>query len=946
MAFSHPQAGSACFSLLFPRPIAMLGVLGVLATNPALFFLLPCVSFRCLLARRVRPPSYGPRTQSGVSTPCDATRAPPGRRPHMSEEDDDESPHGEQGELTTRRHRHNESERVRMRTIAVKIAEMKAMMGSTGVVVPKEKAKILTGAVEYMKHLTKVAMQKSVQLARLQEALALAQQQQGGVIGVGGGGGGGGAAAASPEQHGMQMLPAAAHQHAASAAAIAAAGMPGGFTNPQQQFQGLGPAGHAVDMLGDSRKRMKVSTPPAGATSAHVSAFNGGPVVPPGYAVLHPQVVPRPYPHSLAGQVPVYVPAMPGRVVLPPPRPPPPPPPTSLLGAMPFVMPGKCATWPAFQRWANPDYLATRFDAMRGQELLNISCSTTASATATAGGPPPSSPPAAAALAAAGAGVVAAGATADGIGIADTGGAVPGAPPGLPAGGAAAVVGTAAVGAAVGGGGSASASAAAAAAAAGICEPPTGFYSGRSFEQDYVQVPTQHFFDYYRRSKLGLHPPHYLANTGQQYYLCQCPILPLPPSPVGGGVRAQDAYRAPPRQQQQQQQQQPLQHLSELFADVEVPLEISPVTTGRLLEAVSAWITVERSQSGLHYDCNDNLLCVVVGRKTATLFPPTAASAVVRPAPIFTDSSNHSVLPPSVDFSAGAGLGGGITFLLNAGDALFIPEGWWHSVTSERHTIAVNFWWGGVRPVVEEPLKLPYVLRTAMASAIRSQRELMVASRLQGLTPVAATAAQRAVELRRMLEMCNAAGFAELMLRLPLDAMVAELPELILRHGEQWARLACSLAPLDVECLTLQWEQQEAHQSAQPQQQQQQQQQQPQQQDAYSYFYAGHRGNSVPPLLPRDRRLMGGVGYAAPQPAPLRVLRASENVEFSPTDVEAAAAARENLKRFMPLPKSVTAYRSYGEVGEVLAPPFGSASLPRDSLHQVKLFDPMTGPKM
>ncbi len=110
---------------------------------------------------------------------------------------------------------------------------------------------------------------------------------------------------------------------------------------------------------------------------------------------------------------------------------------------------------------------------------------------------------------------------------------------------------------------------------------------------------------------------------------------------------------------------------------------------------------------------------------------------------------------------------------------------------------------------------------------------------------------------------------------------------------------------------------------------------------------AGPRVDSAPPLLlPRDRRLMGGVGYAAPHPAPLRVLRASENVEFSPADAEAAAAARENLKRFMPLPKSVTAYRSYGEVGEVLAPPFGSASLPRDSLHKVKLFDPMTGPKM
>ncbi len=28
-----------------------------------------------------------------------------------------------------------------------------------------------------------------------------------------------------------------------------------------------------------------------------------------------------------------------------------------------------------------------------------------------------------------------------------------------------------------------------------------------------------------------------------------------------------------------------------------------------------------------------------------------------------------------------------------AGDALFLPEGWWHQVQSEGITIAVNFWW-------------------------------------------------------------------------------------------------------------------------------------------------------------------------------------------------------------------------------------------------------------
>ena len=80
--------------------------------------------------------------------------------------------------------------------------------------------------------------------------------------------------------------------------------------------------------------------------------------------------------------------------------------------------------------------------------------------------------------------------------------------------------------------------------------------------------------------------------------------------------------------------------------------------------------------------------------------------------------------------------------------------------------------------------------------------------------------------------------------------------------------------------------------------------------------------------------------------APLRRLVASEVVEFERRDADVAAASLQNQRRFMPLPKSVTAYRSYGALGDPVAPPFGSASLPRDSDRQVKLYDAMTGPKL
>jgi hypothetical protein len=42
--------------------------------------------------------------------------------------------------------------------------------------------------------------------------------------------------------------------------------------------------------------------------------------------------------------------------------------------------------------------------------------------------------------------------------------------------------------------------------------------------------------------------------------------------------------------------------------------------------------------------------------------------------------------PPSLSVNNTAMVG-------QPGDALFIPEGWWHQVNSEAGTIAVNFWW-------------------------------------------------------------------------------------------------------------------------------------------------------------------------------------------------------------------------------------------------------------
>ncbi|XP_048233901.1 uncharacterized protein LOC8276685 isoform X2 [Ricinus communis] len=83
--------------------------------------------------------------------------------------------------------------------------------------------------------------------------------------------------------------------------------------------------------------------------------------------------------------------------------------------------------------------------------------------------------------------------------------------------------------------------------------------------------------------------------------------------------------------------------------------------------------------------------------RSITLWPPSA-SPFLYPMPIYGEASNHSsVALENPDFSlyprAQFSLEYSQKVVLHAGDALFIPEGWFHQVDSDDLTIAVNFWW-------------------------------------------------------------------------------------------------------------------------------------------------------------------------------------------------------------------------------------------------------------
>lgn len=133
--------------------------------------------------------------------------------------------------------------------------------------------------------------------------------------------------------------------------------------------------------------------------------------------------------------------------------------------------------------------------------------------------------------------------------------------------------------------------------------------------------------------------------------------------------------------------------LETLREDIQMP----PILASKELSSINLWMNNAQARSSTHYDPHHNLLCIVSGRKQVVLWPPSASPSLY-PMPIYGEASNHSsVALENPDYSVYPRAECTMEFaqrvVLEAGDALFIPEGWFHQVDSDDLTIAINFWW-------------------------------------------------------------------------------------------------------------------------------------------------------------------------------------------------------------------------------------------------------------
>lgn len=108
------------------------------------------------------------------------------------------------------------------------------------------------------------------------------------------------------------------------------------------------------------------------------------------------------------------------------------------------------------------------------------------------------------------------------------------------------------------------------------------------------------------------------------------------------------------------------------------------------------WLAVAGTVTPLHFDLAHNLLRPLSGRRRVLLYPPLDG-VLLEPQGPASKMANFASFDPEREDRRRLPLSRWarpVRTVLSAGDALYIPPGYWHHVRTVELSLAVNTWWG------------------------------------------------------------------------------------------------------------------------------------------------------------------------------------------------------------------------------------------------------------
>ena len=218
--------------------------------------------------------------------------------------------------------------------------------------------------------------------------------------------------------------------------------------------------------------------------------------------------------------------------------------------------------------------------------------------------------------------------------------------------------------------------------------------------------------DYHKQETISLDFPEFLSYEGDStLYLAQIPLY--------NRMKPSDFYN--PKSEKGKGIQSDLQQINnnqKTSLNFKIPHPLHTLLRNQQLESINLWLSRQPTISNWHYDSYDNFLCMVSGTKEIRLLSPKDGGEFL---------NRKSILEPyynqATEKKGKKRIKQEFRCQIHANDVLFIPQGWYHHVTSygDNLMMGLSFWFNSIEEETFFKGREDYYLRYLLLQKCQSE---------------------------------------------------------------------------------------------------------------------------------------------------------------------------------------------------------------------------------